>query len=174
MSPAEQWRTIPEFPRYEISDRGRVHNNRIRQIMRASRNNHGHLKITLTDYEGRRFTRSVAQLVGEAFVPSPNYLCDRLILLDGNQVNVAAENLAWRPRWFVQRYTHQLKIQQPVHYHNLVVCNVLTDCEYESIVEAGIAEGLLFEQIWESTYTGNEVYPTGSVFEIDQRVYGSR
>ena len=167
---AERWRTILEFPTYEISDRGNIYNNRNRQFMRTSRNNFGHGKITLTDYDGSRHTRSVGILVGEAFVLAPNYMCDHLIMLDGDLTNINASNLAWRPRGFAWNYTHQLKTLQPVHYHNLPVLNVVTGREYNSIIEAGMTEGLLFDDIWRSTYRGSEVFPNGSVFEIIKRV----
>jgi hypothetical protein len=168
--PEEQWRTIPEFPMYEISDRGSIYNTRSRQLMRVSQNNFGHMKITLTDIDSRRYTRSVALLVAEAFVVSPNYMSDQLIMLDGDLENVDATNLAWRPRTFAWKYCRQLKLQQPIHYHNLRVRNVTTGREYSSIVEAGMKEGLLFENIWESTYRGTETYPNHYIFEIIERV----
>lgn len=166
----ERWRTIPEFNRYEISNLGNIYNSRFRQMMRISYSNHGHAKITLTDDLGDRYTRSVAQLVADAFVEAPNMMCDHLMILDGDLSNVIADNLAWRPRGFAWEYTHQLKIEQPVHYHNLRVCNLDTGIEYNSIIEAGIAEGLRFDDIWRSTYTGSRVYPYGSTFEIIERV----
>lgn len=167
---AERWRTILEFPRYEISDRGNVYNTRFRKLMRTSRSNYGYGKITLTDYDGSRHTRSLGILVGEAFVPAPNYMCNYLIMLDGDLNNVYADNLAWRPRGFAWKYTHQLKVPQPNHYHNLPVCNVVTGREYNSIIEAGITEGLLFDDIWRSTYSGIEIFPNGSIFEVINRV----
>lgn len=165
-----RWRTIPEFPRYEISDEGEIYNTYYRQMMRTSFSNHGHLKITLTDDRGRRHTRSVALLVAEAYVPVPNYLCNYLIVLDGNLEHVAATNLAWRPRGFAWEYTHQLKVDQPLHYRNLPVRDLVHNFNYNSIIEAGIEEGLLFKDIWQSTYTEGEVFPTGAVFEVMERV----
>lgn len=138
--------------------------------MRTSKTNFGHTKITLTDYDGQRYTRSVALLVAQAFVTRPNYLSDYLVVLDGDFSNVEASNLAWRPRGFAWNYTHQLKIPQPNHYRNLPVRNIITGSEYNSIIEAGIAEGLLFEDIEMSTYKRNEVYPHGSIFEVIKRV----
>lgn len=165
-----RWRTIPEFPRYEVSDRGEIYNTYYRQMMRTSLSTHGHVKINLTDDRGQRHTRSVALLVANAFVRPPNHLCDYLILLDGNLERVEAVNLAWRPRWFAWRYTHQLKVRQPVHYRNLMVRDMVHNFTYNSIVEAGIEEGLLFDDIWRSTYTDEEVFPTGAVFEVTERV----
>lgn len=166
----ERWRTILEFPKYEISDRGNIFNTKNRRPMRISRTNFGHTKITLTDYDGFRYTRSVALLVAQSFVPPPNYLADHLILLDGDFGNVDANNLAWRSRAVAYHYTRQMKLPQPNHYYNLSVRNVITGEEYNSIIEAGIAEGLIFDDIWQSTYRGNRIYPDGSIFEIIKRV----
>lgn len=162
----ERWVTIPGFERYEISDLGNIYNTRYRQPMRISRSQHGHTKITLTAEDGSRHDRSVAKLVAEAFVAAPNRNCDHLMILDGDLGNVAAYNLAWRPRSFAWSYTHQLRVPQPIHYHNLRVLNVTQQIEYKSIIEAGMAEGLLFDDIWRSTYMGSRVYPYGFVYEI--------
>lgn len=162
----EEWRTIYEFPNYEISSRGNIFNIPRRQYMRTSCTRYGHTKITLTDYDGARYTRSVPLLVANAFVPQPNFMCDYLMTLDGDLSNVESSNLAWRPRGFAFKYTRQLKLPQPQHFVNLPVRNVVTGVVYDSIIEAGVAEGLLFENIWRSTYTGFEVFPHGSVFEV--------
>lgn len=165
-----RWRTISEFPRYEISNKGEIYNTHYRQMMRTSLSNHGHVKITLTDERGKRHTRSVALLVAATFVPAPNYLCDYLIVLDGNLERVEASNLAWRPRGFAWEYTHQLKVRQPLHFRNLAVRDLVNNFDYDSIVSAGIEEGLLFKDIWRSTYTQTEVFPSGAVFEVTERV----
>lgn len=166
----EHWRTIMEFPKYEISDLGNIYNTVGGQMMRTSRTNFGNTKITLTDYDGSRHTRSVPLLVAQAFVKPPNYLSDYLMVLDGNLANVVADNLAWRPRGFAWEYTRQLKQLQPSHYGNLPVRNTSTGAEYDSIIDAGIAEGLLFKDIWRSTYSGERTYPFGHTFEIFKRV----
>jgi hypothetical protein len=166
----ERWRTILEFPKYEISNKGDIYNTRNNHMMRSSRTRIGHTKITLTDYDGLRYTRSVPLLVAQAFVAPPNLLSDYLMILDGDLSNVNSTNLAWRPRWFSWKYTRQLKLPQPNHYSNLPVHNVVTGSRYNSIIEAGVSEGLLFEDIWRSTYTGKETYPHGSIFEIIKRV----
>jgi len=163
----EQWKIIPDFPNYEISSFGRIYNRKHDLMMSSNPNNFGHIKISLLSGEDRcRYTRSVALMVAEAFVPVPNSESDSLVVLDGNFENVAAYNLAWRPKSFAWRYTRQLKEEQPIHYLNLSVVNVLENVEFESIVQAGIAEGLLFDDIWRSTYTKEPVYPTGSIFEV--------
>lgn len=165
----EVWLPIPEFPNYEISNQGSIYNLRRRKLMSISKTVQGHAKITLTnEWTGQRFTRSVAKLVAEGFVERPRYLCDQVLVKDGNFSNLRSENLAWRPEYFVYRYTKQLKNPQPIHYKNLEVLNTVTGECYNSIVEAGMKEGLLFEDIWKSTYTGDGIYPYGYIFQIIQ------
>lgn len=179
----EEWSVISEFPYYSISNLGRVFNERYNHIMRPSVNNHGHLKITLAREESffneltkeveictNRYTRSVARLVAEAFVEVPNSLCNEVVVLDGRFQNVVATNLVWRPRWYAWKYTRQLKTKQPIYYRNLRVLNLVTKVEYDSIVEAGMSEGLLFDLIWESTYTQKPLFPYGHIFEVTERV----
>lgn len=163
----ELWAEIEEFPNYHISDLGRIFNIHRESYMRPSFNPLGHLKITLkSPWDSSRHCRSVSRLVAEAFVESPDVGCDHVVLLDGNFSNVAAYNLVWRPRWLTWKYTHQLRTRQPTHYHNLPCINVVTGVMYNNIIEAGMTEGLVFEDIWRSTYTGIELYPYGSIFEI--------
>jgi hypothetical protein len=165
----EEWAEIEGFPRYLISTEGRVFNKQTNREMRSSLNNYGHPKISLLTDNGRH-TRSVAFLVARTFLEPPHELCDRIIYLNGDLSDFRAENLAWRPRWFGWKYSRQLKLQQPAYYRNLPVTNTMTGAEYENIVEAGMAEGLLFEQIWHSTYSGSPVYPYGSTWEVTDRV----
>lgn len=167
----EEWETIRDFSMYKISNLGRVFNLQTEKVMRTSKTLHGHVKITLVcDQDGQRYTRGVALLVAQAFVEPPTLLCDAIILLDGNLSNTAAYNIAWRPSWFAWKYSHQLKTPQPIHFHNLAVYNLTRNVEYRSIIEAGMAEGLLFQHIWESTYTGKRVFPYGQLFEVSERV----
>lgn len=168
---SEEWRPIPEFPHYQISNYGQVYNTRTQSVMRTSLNNYGHVKITLKSWRtSERFTRQVSLLVAEAFVEPPNWMCDSVIILDGDFSNVVATNLAWRPKWYAWKYTHQLKVQQPLHYRNLIIYNEDLDFHYNSIVDAGMIEGLLFDDIWRSTYTGAEIFPYGHVYSVVDRV----
>lgn len=167
---ADIWKELPEFPNYEINPLGEIYNRRTRALMKINPTNHGHMKITLTAENGRRHDRSVAMLVADAFVKPPNFLCDNVIVLDGDHTNIAASNLAWRPQGFAWKYTRQLKQEQPLYYRNLRVLNTVERIEYECVVHAGMSEGLLFEDIWRSTYTGAYLFPTGSAFEVIERV----
>ncbi len=168
----EIWEFIKGFSEYQISNIGRVYNDKRGLIMSTSVNNHGHLKISLISDTNERVTCSVAKLVADAFVPIP-YAAelsrmdfDQVILLDGNFSNLVSTNLVWRPKWFAWRYTRQLKEQQPHYMHNLYIRDVQTGVEYKSIIEVGMAEGLLFQDVWRSTYSADPIFPIHHVFEV--------
>lgn len=166
----EFWRKIPGFPNYSISNIGRVRDDYQNRLVAVSRQQDGHLKISMWSEDGCRYTRSVALMVAEAFVECPDELSDHVILLDGKFNNVAATNMAWRPRWFAWKYTRQLQGRIVIPYQNLAVYNCTNRRRYPSIVACGKREGLLFEDIWSSVNTGRSVYPQHYVFRITQRV----
>lgn len=166
----ETWRIIQDFPDYEISDLGNVFNIRTEKQMKTSITRFGHVKISLLDRSKQRHSRSVAYLVAEAFVEPPGPLCDKVVVLDGDPTNLAAQNLAWRPWWFVCTYTRQLKSDQPLHMKNIPVVNQMTGDRYSSIIACGMREGLIFKHIWRSTYTGDRIFPYGHSYEIFKRV----
>ncbi len=159
------WTPIDEFPQYEVSSWGLIFSHRRKSVIRPTRNNHGHLRISLVNTYGR-FTRSVALLVATAFVPAEDSLSDTVVIRDGVKTNCAADNLMWRPRGFAWEYTHQLSAPRLLHYTNLPVVNTRTGVVYPSVEMAGIQEGLLFKDIWRSTYTGQRCYPSHAAFEV--------
>jgi len=162
----ELWKPIPGFSIYEVSDRGFVRNATTGRIMSTSVNNYGHLKISLWDDWGRRRTRSVALMVAMAFCERHDLLCDNVVMLDTDLTNVVAENLVWRPRWFAWQYARQFRIPIRRHYEVLPILNVTQDIEYRSIVECAMTEGLLFNDIWRSTYSADRIYPHFNVYQV--------
>lgn len=165
----EVWETIPEFPNYRISNMGRVYSDLRDHIMKSTKNNWGHMKVNLaSEWDASKWTRSVALLVAQTFVENTDPLrFTGIIILDGNFENVAAHNIMWRPEWFVWKYTRQLKEEQPIHYHNLPVIDS-EGLRYDSVIEAGISNGMLFHDIWMSCHDGVAYCPNILTFEIDQ------
>lgn len=167
--PVQIWATILEFPEYEVSNWGLIFSKRRRVVLNTTRNNHGHVRISLTNHLGR-FTRSVSVLVATAFVPAHDSLCDTVVMLDGDKTNLNADNLVWRPRGFAWEYVRQLRNPTPRHFVTLSVVNVITGAEYENIEVAAKTEGLLYKDIWRSIHHGSPCYPGGCCFEVTQRV----
>lgn len=170
----EEWRDIEGFPTYQVSNRGHVWSKRSELRLSQSQNEGGVAKVNLVR-DGGVFTRSVKVLVAEAFVAKfhepPNVSQNNgdpentPINLDGDPTNNCVENLAWRPRWFAWKYARQFHEDIPVEYHVKVI-NETTGGIYDSVMEAGIADGVLWEYIYQSILSGRPVYPTGSIYDF--------
>lgn len=109
---SQPWRDIEEFPEYLISEYGQVMNNWTQRIMTARPNRQGFMMVGLVK-NGRQYTRAVAGLVAEAYLPprrNPAY--NSLIHLNGDRSDCRASNLMWRPRWFAIKY-HQMFDELP-------------------------------------------------------------
>lgn len=168
----EEWRPIDGFPAYEVSNLGRIANVYSDVLIQPSKTLQGALKVGLFK-DDRQHTRSVKVLVADAFVEGRTHVFDTPILLDGNQENVVAHNIVWRPRWFAWHYTRQFtydfefyKIGPIVELdHDGVVVAV-----YNNTIEVGVTNGLLFEHVWRAIHTREGVFPTRQYFVFEGKV----
>lgn len=91
----ERWKTIPEFPRYEISTRGRVRScgRWGETVYMKLYDSHGYLRARFS-VRGVKTFRQVHRLVLEVFVgPRPDgYQCDHI---NGVRDDNRLENLRW-------------------------------------------------------------------------------
>lgn len=167
MDGTEVWAPVEGHPDYVVSNLGHIAKmGREDRPMRISRTLAGHGKIGLLDEWGERRTRSAAVLVATAFVQPEYENCDHVIIKNMDYDDLRAENLAWRPDGFAWEYANQFKRQPPLHYVNLKVVDIVHGVEYPSIIEAAGHQGLLFKNIWRSTFTGDETFPTRSIFVV--------
>lgn len=167
MDGTEVWAPVEGHPDYVVSNRGRIAKaGREDRPMRVSQTTTGHGKIGLVDHSGVRRTRSAAILVAQAFVIPECDNCDKVIVKNMDYADLRADNLAWRPDGFAWEYANQFKRPVPVHYTNLPVADVVHEITYPNIMEAAGYQGLLFKDIWRSTYTGDETFPTRSIFVV--------
>lgn len=158
-----EWRTIPEFPEYLVSNTGEVVNGKTGKWMQLSSTQRGAVKVGLV-HHGKQYTRSVSVLVADAFVPGRDAIYDTPIHLDGDKTNNRADNLAWRPRWFALAYTKQFDaISENDRLGPLR--DIATDQRYYDIVEAGTLHGLLFTDIRRAIVMKESVFPTIQRFE---------
>lgn len=94
----EQWKTIAEFPNYEVSNYGQV-----RRVWK----NHTNLKETMLNKFGYEIVhlskdgvnkhRSIHRLVALAFLDNPDNLPE-VNHIDGNKENNCVDNLEWVTR----------------------------------------------------------------------------
>lgn len=171
----EEWRQIPGFPTYEVSELGRVVDTNNDILIAISYTNQGAAKVNLR-HGNRQVTRSVKRLVAEAFVHGETMAFDTPIHLDGDQENCSAQNLMWRPRYFAWHYTRQFNNFLDV-YNMGPILELSARGEvleaYSSIEEASVINGLLMHEIWEALHQldpRRKVFPTGQLFSFPNKV----
>lgn len=161
----EEWRVITEFPRYGVSNRGRVMTIKTGRILQPSLNQQGHLKVNLME-NGEMYTRSINKLVARAFLPPPprqDFIS--VIHIDGDKQNCNANNIAWRPRHFAIRYHQQF--ESPLYHTSMTpVVDTKTGETYASAQQAALANGLIFSEILMAAYQRTFVWPTFQEFRI--------
>jgi hypothetical protein len=158
--------TIPEFPDYDITDWGRVFNNRTGREMVLSPNQLGELTVGLVSHK-KQYRRSVKLLVASAFVPGETLIFDTPILLDNNRENLHYLNIEWRPRWFAWRYCRQFSEVYDWYYVG-PIREITENRLYPNIIEAAIENGLLAADIKRMIYhqsNRTSLFPTGQIFE---------
>jgi hypothetical protein len=162
---SERWAPIQDFPGYDISDHGEVYSRWSNIRLSLSVNQSGVTKVTLQRENLGPSTRSVALLVAEAFSEGPRSPSDVPIHVDGHQTNNHYENLVWRPRWYAWKYRNQFSHPIPPDYYHPVE-NRTTRIRYATTMLAGIADGVLWELVYNSSLTGRPVFPTGHIYSI--------
>lgn len=95
MQQNEVWKPISDFPYYDVSNLGRIR-SRMRKngYLKQSQTNRKYLKVTLSTGRGTQKTKSVHQLVAEAFLVTSSNSSD-VNHKDGNKSNNHVENLEW-------------------------------------------------------------------------------
>lgn len=153
-----EWKVIPDFPDYSVSNRGQIRNDDTGRVLALTRNQNGLVQVGLMNGH-HQHKRGVALLVAKAFLPPPvPETFDTPINLDGDRLNNATENLMWRPRWFAVRYHQQ--------FHNDKrgfrgpIQEIRTGELFPNSWQAAITYGLLDIEILVATLNRTYVWPT--------------
>lgn len=88
----EEWRTIDEFPRYQVNNYGDVWDTVKRKYLRQS-NAKGYKLVSFRRFDGSYAMRSVHRLVAIAFLGRQDFL--EVNHIDGDKSNNVLENLEW-------------------------------------------------------------------------------
>lgn len=116
----EKWRQIRDFPRYSVSDQGRIRNDDTDRIMALVQNGSGVVMAFLVR-EGRQYARGVAKLVATHFLPDGNHLATTPVHRDGDRTNNFVENFVLRPRWYAYKYQQQFeRDRRPFVDHSII------------------------------------------------------
>lgn len=160
--PDEEFKIIPDFKLYAVSNYGRVINIRFNRELTYSPTDYGELTVGMMK-NGTQHRRSVKRLTARAWVPGESVLFDTAIQKDGDRNNIHYTNLAWRPRWFAWKYHRQFD-QIPQWAYSGPVNEVKSQLLYETIYDAALYNGELFDDIRESIARGTKVFPTGHIY----------
>jgi len=160
----EDWRTIPEFPRYSISDHGRVRNNDTGHMLKINANQRG-VAIAGFMLDGVQYKRAIAVLVVDAFLRRPSDSPFQTpINLDGDRMNNRVTNLALRPRWFAIRYAKQFNYPRP-RIHRPIY-DKKTNEMFANSFDAATTFGLLDSDVHDSVLHRTYVWPTYQEFLV--------
>ena len=155
----ERWLQIDEFPRYQVSDQGRIMNIDTERIMSMVQNAAGVLAVYLVR-DGKQYSRGVAKLVASHFLPHTTDMQSAPMHLNGDRMDNRAENLIWRPRWYAIKYLRQFEEYRPP-YVPVPIQEMETGEIFPNSFEAMQRFGLLEYEIAKSfhMYEGNgELY----------------
>ena len=70
----ERWETLPDFPKYQISDSGKIMNRETQHILTPYKNHKGYLKVAIIGTDGKPHKKRVHRLVAQTFIPNTNGL----------------------------------------------------------------------------------------------------
>lgn len=91
----EVWKTIEEFPNYQISNLGNVKSLTKNRLLSTTAKKHLYASLNLgQSYKGNNTRRYVHRLVATYFLPNPKNDSE-VNHKDGNKRNNNAENLEW-------------------------------------------------------------------------------
>ena len=99
----EEWRTIFDFPNYEVSNKGNIRSKEYNDSLghlRSSKklkkqvNNCGYEYVILSSKEEKHKTLTVHRIVAKTFIPNPEEK-ENVNHIDGNKLNNNVNNLEW-------------------------------------------------------------------------------
>lgn len=169
----EEWERIPEFPKYEVSNYGRVRRSQTGRVLSLQENNRGVITVGLmgdylVDGDYKQHRRSVPLLVAHAFLRRTKIMGEAFntpICLNGDRTNNRVDNLEWRPYWFARQYNRQFLHPYPGGITSPVL-EVETGQVWPNSFEPCRRYGLLEKDLVLSIVNMTVVWPTYQLFEV--------
>lgn len=156
---------IAGFPHYRVTSEGAIFNNKTGRVLSRRPNQQGILMSNMYDIDNRLRTVSVAFVVAVEFWglhANPNF--DTVMHKNGDRTDCRADNLVWRPRWFVIAFHKQFK-KPPTPLTHKIVC-LDTDEVFDTARDASVEYGLLEKDIISAAVNHTPVWPNHYEFRL--------
>ena len=88
-----EWRKVPGWPCYSVSDLGDVRRDKSGRILAGGKDKDGYRQVILS-YKGKRKGIKVHRLIALTFIPNPDNK-PMVNHIDGNKTNNCVSNLEW-------------------------------------------------------------------------------
>lgn len=144
----EEWKIIDEFPKYSVSNKGRIKNNKQGNILIGGYDRDGYRQVTLSNSE-KQYNRRICRLVAKAFIPNPNnypIVNHKDECKDNDNVN----NLEWCTVEYNNNYGHRNeKVRKPVKcIETNIIYKGLRDAEKQTnICHSNISRACRFNTV---------------------------
>lgn len=158
--PGEEWRPIKRYPKYLVSNMGRIANVETARIKKTFPNSKGY-EIVELDAAGIRHTYRVHRLVAEAFLDGDGSGLD-VNHKFGNKRDNRATMLEWTTRSENIRHVFDVLNKDPGH-RTRVRC-IETGKEYDSVIQCAKDMSLFREEIFKQM-AGKRPHVKGYHFE---------
>lgn len=156
------FKTIEEFPKYEISTEGEVRNAATGYILKPRLDKDGYLRISLKDENGKLKTRFIHRLVAITFIPNPLNK-PQVNHKDFNRQNPSVDNLEWttakeNTQWS-WLYNREAQYKSNVGgWPCIMTTPEGTEVEYKNAKEAAAALGYDVNNIRRACSKGNRYH----------------
>ena len=135
----EIWKTIKDFPNYEVSTYGRVRNKKTKHILSgAVDKSTGYIKVGLW-MDGNGTTKAVHRLVAETFLKQK--IGFDVNHIDGDKTNNNVDNLEWVSRSDNMKHAYRIGLSKPTDKNGKPVRIIETGEVFNSLTECAEAIG---------------------------------
>lgn len=111
----EIYKTIDDYPNYEVSNLGNVRNRLTGKVLRPDRSKRGYLRIDLRKY-GKKKKFLIHRLVANAFIPNPEN--KRTVNhINGCKTDNYVSNLEWNTDSENQKHAHRIGLKEITNNH---------------------------------------------------------
>lgn len=99
----EMWKTVEDYPAYEVSTNGDIRNKKTGRILSSCGGEGNYQMVCLSITDNKNKTPYVHRLVAKAFIPNPDNLTE-VNHKDEDKLNNSVDNLEWCTRQYNLTY----------------------------------------------------------------------